>query len=212
MSAIKQWEQSSTKVFWGEIAPAEHLVQIYENDAVMIDSLEGFVTSGFDSGDSVVIIATDEHLQALHVRLKVQGYNLEQLINDSQYVPLNAIDTLSKFMRVGWPDEKLFMKTVTEVILKARGDKARKIRAFGEMVAILWEQGYSGATVQLENLWNKFSEKEEFCLFCAYPKSGFTQDPHTSMQHICSTHTKVIDGLRRSKTEVFYKDSTYTKA
>ena len=30
-----------SEVFWGEIAPCEHLVQIYEESGVFLDSLEG---------------------------------------------------------------------------------------------------------------------------------------------------------------------------
>ena len=105
----------------------------------------------------------------------------------------------------GWPVENLFMQTVTEVISLARGTNNRKVRAFGEMVALLWAQGCNGATVQLENLWNKFCETEAFCLFCAYPKSGFTQDINRSIEHICSTHTLMLAGIEKSKTEVFYK-------
>ena len=75
-------------------------------------------------------------------------------------------------------------------------ERARKsgvqVRAFGEMVALLWESGESRATIQLENLWNKFGETEKFCLFCAYPKDGFKNDAGASVMHICSTHNKVI--------------------
>jgi len=38
-----EWQQSTSHVFWGEIAPSDHLVQIYENDDVILDSLQGFV-------------------------------------------------------------------------------------------------------------------------------------------------------------------------
>jgi hypothetical protein len=207
MIELQEWQKSEAGIFWGEIAPTDHLVQIYDTDAVMLDSLEGFIINGINSGDSVLIIATNDHIHALNVRLKLHGHNPDKLIETHQYIPLNAHETLAKFMRIGWPNEELFMKTVKDIITLARGKEKRRVRAFGEMVAILWSQGYSGATVQLEHLWNKFCEKEEFCLFCAYPKSGFTQDPHTSIKHICSTHTKVISGLKRSTTEIFYKDS-----
>ncbi len=203
----REWEQSKTSVFWGEIAPTDHLVQIYDNDEIILDALEGFVSSGFQAQDSVIIIATEEHLTELNKRLSDHGFDLSGLQVSRQYIPLNAHETLAKFMVTGWPDEKLFMSTVEELIEFARGKMNRPIRAYGEMVAILWGQGYSGATVQLEHLWNKFCEKETFCLFCAYPKSGFTDDAKTSMQHICSTHTKVIDGAKKSKSEVFYKEA-----
>ncbi|HEX8517215.1 MAG TPA: MEDS domain-containing protein [Bacteroidia bacterium] len=201
----EMWAQSDTKVFWGEIAPSDHLVQIYENESVILDSLEGFVSSGFEANDSVIIIAAAERINTLNKRLIAGGYDLADLIAGKSYFPIDAHEALAKFMRVGWPDEDLFMKMVESLLAEARGKSNRQVRAYGEMVAILWQQGFSGATVQLEHLWNKFCEKESFCLFCAYPKSGFTQDPETSIKHICSTHTKMLHGFSSSKTEVFYK-------
>jgi len=203
----EEWTQSPSHVFWGEIAPSDHLVQIYDNDDVVLDSLEGFVESGIKGGDSVIIIATAEHLEALNHRIAARGVDVQQLQSTHQYIPLDAHETLAKFMKDGWPDDELFNKTVKEVIVLARGKHNRKVRAYGEMVAILWGQGHNGATVQLEHLWNKFCMTETFCLFCAYPKSGFTQDAHESLEHICSTHTMMISGLEKSKTEIFYKSS-----
>jgi hypothetical protein len=60
------------------------------------------------------------------------------------------------------------------------------------MVALLWAQGHSGATVHLEHLWHALCAAESFALFCAYPKNGFTQDAAASMQEICEAHSKVI--------------------
>lgn len=201
----REWQQSKSHIFWGEIAPADHLVQIYENEEVVLSSLEGFVESGFSAGDSVIIIATDDHLNALNNRLQANGLDLKMLQSDHRYIPLDANETLNKFMVKGWPDEKLFSKTVKEIITLARGKNKRRVRAYGEMVAVLWKQGHNGATIQLEHLWNKFCETEAFCLFCAYPKSGFTQDAGASIQHICTVHTKMISGIEKSKTEIFYK-------
>lgn len=38
------------EVFWGDISPCEHLVQIYQDEGVFLDSLEGFVAGGDKSG------------------------------------------------------------------------------------------------------------------------------------------------------------------
>ncbi len=57
---------------------------------------------------------------------------------------------------------------------KTRRD-GRRVRAFGEMVAVLWDQGQNAATVRLEHLWHKLCpEEKDFSLFCTYPKAGFT--------------------------------------
>jgi hypothetical protein len=198
------WQLTSSKVFWGEVAPCEHVFQIYENDEIFVDVLSGFVGGGFNAGDCVVIIATEKHLSALEERLTSFGMHIDSLISNDQYIPLNAEKALSKFMVNGWPDEELFMKFVATLIKKARRHD-RPVRAFGEMVAILWAQGLSGATVHLEYLWNKFCKTETFSLFCAYPKSGFTQDMNDSILNICCSHSKMITAHEKPMTELYYR-------
>jgi hypothetical protein len=202
------WQKSKTDVFWGEIAPCDHVIQIYENDTIFVDALSGFVVGGFNSGDCVIVIATETHLNSLNERLLNFNFNIEKLISSDRYIPLNAEETLSKFMINHWPNEEKFMKTVSSLIARAR-HKNLKVRAFGEMVALLWAQGHSGATVQLEALWNKFCQTEAFCLFCAYPKSGFTNDPKESINHICKEHSKIISGSKNNynRNEIYYINS-----
>ena len=195
---------SPNEVFWGEIAPCEHVVQIYENDESFLDLLTGFVGAGVNAGECAVVIATAAHLTALDERLAALGYVVPSLISNMQYIRLDAEETLSKFMVNDWPDEHLFHKVISGVIAKAKGNN-RKVRAFGEMVAILWAKGQVGATVRLEHLWNRFCENETFPLFCAYPESGFTQDAAESVLHICSAHTKMITAVEKGKTDIFYK-------
>src|SRR5687767_14092158 len=50
--------EDHSHIFWGELAPSEHLIQIYEDDDVFLDALEGFVAEGLGVGESVVVIAT----------------------------------------------------------------------------------------------------------------------------------------------------------
>jgi hypothetical protein len=206
MNTNNEWNKCKTKVFWGEIAPCDHVVQIYEDNEAFLDTLAEFVTDGIHSDDCVIIIATQSHLNALSERLKAHSFDIESLISQDVYMPLDAEETLAKFMVDGWPDETLFIDTVMDLISKARKSN-RQVRAFGEMVAVLWEQGHNGATVQLEHLWNKFCAIEAFCLFCAYPKSGFTQDAHTSIMNICAAHSKVISVDKKFPAEISYKSA-----
>jgi hypothetical protein len=199
----QSWSKSETKVFWGEIAPCEHVVQIYDDNEVFLDTLARYVGDGINSGDGIILIARTAHLEALKSRLQAHAINVESLIAQHQYIALDAEETLSKFMVNGWPDEDKFITVITEVLRKAKS-RNKRIRAFGEMVAILWEQGHYGATVNLEHLWNSFLEKETLSLFCAYPRSGFTQNAGESMVHICSHHSIMIDG-NKSSAEILYQ-------
>ena len=188
----KKWLKTSPEIFWAEVAPCDHILQIYENDESIVAALSQFIISGFETNESVVIVATDEHLATLDTLLLLKGYDLQELKNKNRYLTFEANDLLSKFMVAGWPDEELFFKAVTEIIKRVKNNN--KVRVYGEMVAILWAQGHSGATVRLEHLWTKLCRQEEFMLFCAYPKIGFTQDITASINHICSAHNKMISG------------------
>jgi hypothetical protein len=201
-----EWETSNMQIFWGEIAPCEHLVQIYDNDKVFLDTLEGFAGSGFLANETVVIIATTQHLDALNNRLFSQGFDLNAMISSNQYMPIDAVDLLSAFLVENWIDESIFHNFISSLIERAKQRK-NKIRAFGEMVAILWERGLYGATIQLEKLWNELHSKEEFTLFCAYPNNGFTQSAGASIDEICKQHAKVIDGRSGPSTEIYYKSA-----
>ena len=95
------------------------------------------------------------------------------------------------FLRDGWPDEERFFRLVRGLLSCARRD-GRKVRAFGEMVALMWARGQQTATVRLEQLWHRLCADEHFSLLCAYPRAGFTQDASSSISEICAAHSKVV--------------------
>jgi hypothetical protein len=74
------------------------------------------------------------------------------------------------------------------------------------MVALLMDKGQIGATVQLEQLWNKFCADESLALLCAYPKSQFKGNAEASFEHICTEHSKLISSSGASMAEIIYKD------
>jgi hypothetical protein len=197
------WQTNRSDIFWKDIATNDHVLQVYENETIFLDTLAGFVGGGINAGDCAIVIATSKHLKSLEARLKSFGVHVESLIKHNRYMPLDAAETLSKFMVNGWPDEALFFHTIGNVVKKARVNNTG-IRAFGEMVVLLWEQGYTDATIELERLWNKFCETETFCLFCAYPESVF-KNGADEVEHICCSHSKMITGSEATMTEIAYR-------
>jgi MEDS: MEthanogen/methylotroph, DcmR Sensory domain len=185
------------EVFWGELAPTEHVVYMYEAKEAFLRLLEDFVAEGFSNGEAVIVIATRAHRVALNERLEDRGLDLGALRTKNQYVDLSAENCLATFMKDGWPDERRFNEAIGNLINRVTRP-GRRVRAFGEMVAMLWANGNSGATVRLEHLWNEFRRSQPFPLFCAYPKSGFTDDSDDSLREICEAHTKVIYAGQRA--------------
>lgn len=204
------WQLSRPQDFWGEIAPCEHVLQIYENHEAFLSTLTSFVGDGINSNDCSIVIATTKHLDLLRARLTAYGVNVDSLIKEDQYIPLDAEQTLHHFMRNDWPDETLFFELVSGLLERGKL-KNRKVRAFGEMVALLWAQGNNGATVHLEHLWSQFCNQKDITLYCAYPKSGFTEDAEKSIRHICASHSRVISGKSADDQKILYKNTEFLR-
>lgn len=177
--------------FWAEIAPMEHSVQLYTSGDRFIESLERFAGNGIQQGEGVIVIATKVHIRALNERLTMRGFDIQAAILKQQYISLDAEEILAKFMANDLPDDKLFEQLITGLLTQA-GNNRRRVRAYGEMVAILWAKGHVDATYRLEQLWDGLCQRNLLSLFCAYPKSGFTQNIDESIIEICKTHSKII--------------------
>lgn len=180
--------------FAQEPAAPEHIAHFYEDEPQLLRALSSFVAEGLDAGESAIVIATPEHEIALRFWLLEAGIDVAWALAEDRYIPLDAEETLSKFMVNGWPDGQLFADLVGQLMNRAVGNGQRRTRAFGEMVALLWARGQAGATVRLEDLWNQFSRSYSFPLLCAYPIAGFVKGPLSSLGEICAAHsTCVVD-------------------
>lgn len=183
-----------TETFWGELQPREHSVQIYGNETLFMDALEGYASAGLRRLESVVIISTAVHLHELEKRLRTNWLDLDRARWEDRYVALLAQETLSRFMVGGMPDENRFNSVVGAIVRRARGPAKRALRAFGEMVALLWAEGNHAGAIALESLWNRFQAVEAFPLFCAYPREGFKGSASDSMRAVCEAHSRIIPG------------------
>jgi PAS domain S-box-containing protein len=179
-------------ISWSDMGCRDHFVQFYENDSFLLDSLCGYISGGLRQGENAIVVATPEHRSTLDSRLREQGLDVSTLRAAGRFVSLDARETLSTFMVNGTPDPVLFDRSVGSVVRRATQD-GRTIRAFGEMVALLWNDGNSAAAIALEELWNNLQRSCSFALFCAYPMSAFRGEAQTRpMSHVCSQHSRVI--------------------
>jgi hypothetical protein len=174
------------------IQPCDHVMHVYESETVLLDSLEGFVTGGLRRGEIVIVIATESHLFSLQYRLTAAGHDIQALRSAGNYVALDASTALSRFMVAGVPDDALFADEIASVIDNAHAD-GRKVRAFGEMVELLWSRGERDATVRLERLWNTLCLEKGLSLLCAYKNPVASRNEALdSLAEVRSMHSHVI--------------------
>lgn len=163
----------------GHPAVDQHAVQFYERDEFLLEGVTRFVSAGIGDGDCAVIIATKAHRTELDARLVRRGLDLNAARRRGTYISLDAAECLAKFMVNGMPDAAKFEEVVGSVILRAiQGPPVRRVRAFGEMVALLWHEGNAEAAIELERLWNALARRETFSLLCGYPMSAFAGSAH----------------------------------
>ena len=159
-----------------------HSVQFYNDDMFLTQSVARFITEGLQGNETVIIVATAQHREALQ-----QVLTPDQMAHDKLRV-FEAEEQLSKFMVADWPSELRFRQMVDGVLGQAR--QSGPVRIFGEMVAVLWARRNTWAALRLEALWNKLLEEHSFALLCAYPMSNLSTD-HKSVQAISRLHTHV---------------------
>ncbi|MEY2466460.1 MAG: hypothetical protein QOD03_981 [Verrucomicrobiota bacterium] len=175
-----------------DILDSDHLVQFYETDTFLVESVSKFMGAGLGTGQGGIVIATAAHREALEARLRTQGIDIAGVKARGQFLSLDAAETLSKFMVNGSPDPERFQKVIGSVIARM-SSRHTGLRAFGEMVALLWADGSGDAAIRLEQLWNELAEEYSFSLFCAYPMNGFGGTANgEAFAHICHEHSLVL--------------------
>lgn len=165
----------------------EHAVHFYAEDEALLSRLEQYVLEGARLGQTSVVIATPAHRQALRDRLAC--WDLEDA-----FLGLDAAQMLSRFMVDGMPDADLFDATVGALLRTGAGGPdggAGGIRAYGEMVALLWAEDNAPGTYALEQLWNGLQQKVAFPLLCAYPVPSDGADLGEGLSQVCQLHTHV---------------------
>ena len=177
---------------WTAMNDTEHFVQFYEADGFLLNSLGGFIGSAINSGDAALVVATQAHRDGLDELLTANGLDVATAKARGQFVSIDAAETLSQFMLNGSPQSDRFNEVVGGIIASVSDGRPR-VRAFGEMVALLWAEGKQEAAIRLEEMWNELQKAHTFSLFCAYPMNGLggqkLMEPHSG---VCTVHSRVI--------------------
>jgi PAS domain S-box-containing protein len=171
---------------------ADHLVQFYEDERFLTARVADFLRDGLSAGDVITVIATEAHARTYQRELELRGFDGGGALAAGLLTFFDAHEILAKFMRDGEPDPRLFESTVGAIFegqLAAR--PGVKLRAYGEMVDVLWQGGQRGAAIRLEELWNELQARHSFTLLCAYAVANFYKEP-AELQRVCATHTHVM--------------------
>jgi hypothetical protein len=188
---------------WSELLdraePEEHVVQLYgADDQLLTRNVSRYFAEGLKRGDGLVLIATSEHTEAILRQLNEESSDASPAQHDGRLVVLDARATLDRFLVDGQPNQDLFRDIVGNVLDAVRvRSVSGSVRAFGEMVGLLWVEGQRSAAGRLEEYWNELLSGSTVSLFCAYPIDIFDGGSENGgLEAVLCAHTHIYAGPR----------------
>jgi anti-sigma regulatory factor (Ser/Thr protein kinase) len=171
----------------------EHAVHFYERESDLSRTVGRYLVDAAQAGAVAIVVATEAHRGAFVAELEAAGLDAAASCRSGTLVLLDAAATLAKLTRKGRVDRDAFHHVIGGV-LRERAKGGRPLRVFGEMVALLWENGNVLEAIELEKLWNELGDELEFSLLCAY-RSELASEPGQAeaLRQVCQLHSSVFD-------------------
>jgi PAS domain S-box-containing protein len=175
-------------------AAGSHVVHFFEEQPFLFDTVARFLGAGLEAGDALVIIATPEHAAGFLARL--DDSRVQLAVAEGRLHRFDARETLAQFMVKGSPDRDTFHRLFDEILSRAtNGRSGARVRAYGEMVDLLWRDGLESAAVELEELWNETCSRHSLSLLCAYAMANFYKRVNRlELDDVRRLHDHVVPG------------------
>jgi hypothetical protein len=175
-----------------EPASGDHLVQIYSDEAFLCEAVAEYAGTGLRRGEAAMIVATPAHRAAFLRQMQAHGVDVRAAVQRGQLVLFDAAETVARFTAGGMPDWQSFHALVGGAIAKVRLEFPA-VRAFGEMVDLLWQRGEHDAALRLEEFWNDLARLQTFSLLCAYHMDNLDAAAYRGpLECVCKAHTHLI--------------------
>jgi hypothetical protein len=172
-----------------------HAVCFYDDAQSLSRTVAGFIGEGLIAGDAAIVIATPTHGAAIHEQLTAIDVNPRKRIAQSELLILDAQEVMNSFMVGGLPDAGRFHDTMRPIMDRVAGRRHSPVRAYGEVVDVLWRNGQEAAAISLEVLWNQLIAPGMCSLMCGYSSEQVGRGG--GFEAICHQHSHVVGEGRR---------------
>ena len=170
----------------------DHFVQLYQDEDFLADALAEYVGGALRGSEAALLIATPAHLARFVSELEARGLSPRHAIERGQLRLLDAADALARFMKAGEPDWQAFRETMGGAIAELRLQYPL-VRAYGEMVDVLWQDGMRETAMKLELFWHELVSQQTFSLLCSYRLDNLDGAAYGgALECVCDAHTHMI--------------------
>jgi anti-sigma regulatory factor (Ser/Thr protein kinase) len=174
-----------------KVEPGAHVVHFYRDDADLAVTVGGHLAEALRDDAVVIAIATEPHLSAFEREFDLDGIDAAGAAESGSLIMLDASATLAELEINGQISRHAFQQVVGTLVRNATG-RGRTVRAYGEMVDLLWREGDIPGAIELEKLWNELIAELPFSLLCAYRSEDIAAPEHEhAVRDVCQLHTMV---------------------
>jgi hypothetical protein len=174
--------------------PRDHIVQLYQDQQFLNRAVCRFAAGAIANGEGVILVPTAAHWEAFRPRLEAEGVDVKAAQGRGQLTVVDADELLPRFMKDAMPDAPVFLGLAADVIANARGEaRYPKVRWWGEMVNVLWEQGNVAASMSLEDQFDRLAKHHEIAIFCSFVMDNFHSEVHSRLlPRLGTNHSHLI--------------------
>ena len=186
----------------------EHAVHYYEDDDAFVAFVSAYLAAGVEAGEHVFAVASAAHLTLLEGLLSAH-------LDDSLGALPRAVGAAGCPRDPGAVHGRRLAGPVSlpeprEPAHHRGRPGGTPVRAFGEMVALLWDDGNVAGAIELEGLWNDLLEHERFTLLCGYPTTTLSGVSLRDVQAVCDLHSVVLPPPSYGSTMLDDPDDDHT--
>jgi len=164
----------------------QHVLQLYQQEARLLEALTDFAGAGLRADEGVVVIASTPRWELLLDRLQKSGVDAHAHVVRGQlrlfglHVLLGAV-----------PNRQRFSEVMNGVLALAHA-RHRRVRVFSELNDALWRAGERASACRCERYWQQLLAVQDCQLLCACPIDSLEGDTYDgTLQALCGEHTHI---------------------
>jgi hypothetical protein len=172
-----------------------HVVQLYRDEGVLRRAVVAWIAPSLRAGGGAALLCTHAHATELRRELREAGLGPEVLERAGRLVFVDAREAMARFLVGDAVDAAAFKALGAEIFGKIRqaSTPGREIRAWGEIVDVLWKEERPETAMLLEALWNDVIVEQQIRLLCSYEVDNLDPESHAgTIRDMCGSHSLLV--------------------
>jgi hypothetical protein len=168
-------------------------VQFYDRDEELLVTKVGhYLFEGWKDGEALLVVGAAERNRAIGEQLSALGLDPASVATSDRLLFLDGQQLVNRILAQGPPEWGRFDALIGSAVRELEARHGR-VRAYGEMVGILWARKQYAEAERIEEFWNRLMRGVALSLFCAYPIDILHTDlDMTAVNAVLAAHTHVL--------------------